>query len=316
MLWQWHVHAVVLDECCIFLSINTIRADFKWVTSLTVIGDLKSCMPRMINFNKHFLCGFILQYVQNFFAVAGLYWLLTSVFPNLFDVAVPLASLFISPGTPWGKHLFFKLICFLIISYMRDKGVYCCWVSIYALINDVILFIYFLFLHLAVPLGSVAVPTPVWNHWLTYIKHYMLLKFHVTNSTYLWIGNFFIILQLKYDVVVSAYTLLELPSARSRLETIISLWNKTNKYLIIVEQGTNAGFKVRIGVNFCFLQWNIFCPATRIFKCWYVICNMYFQPNSRSSSVLLFSLVDCQFERIVHCKCSSGGDLLRTIICL
>ena len=30
-----------------------------------------------------------------------------AVFPNLFDVAVPLTSLFISHGTPWGKHLFF-----------------------------------------------------------------------------------------------------------------------------------------------------------------------------------------------------------------
>jgi hypothetical protein len=32
----------------------------------------------------------------------------TAVFPNLFDVAVPLTSLFISHGTPWGKGLFFK----------------------------------------------------------------------------------------------------------------------------------------------------------------------------------------------------------------
>ena len=32
-----------------------------------------------------------------------------AVFPNLFDVAVPLTSLFISHGTPWGKHLFFKV---------------------------------------------------------------------------------------------------------------------------------------------------------------------------------------------------------------
>jgi hypothetical protein len=44
--------------------------------------------------------------------------------------------------------------------------VYCCWVSIYALINYVI----FLFLHIAVPLGSVrGTPgyrgTPVGNHW-------------------------------------------------------------------------------------------------------------------------------------------------------
>jgi hypothetical protein len=91
--------------------------------------------------------------------------------PNLFDVTVPLTSLFISHGTldlavqyltvpltalsishgtPWGKHLFFQLIYFLIISYVRDKSVYCCSVSVYALINDVILIIYFLFLHLAV----------------------------------------------------------------------------------------------------------------------------------------------------------------------
>jgi hypothetical protein len=66
---------------------------------------------------------------------------------------------------------FYKLVYFLIISYVRNKVVYCCWVSVYALINDVILFIYlFLFLHLAVPLGSVSgTPgyrgTPVGKHW-------------------------------------------------------------------------------------------------------------------------------------------------------
>ena len=32
---------------------------------------------------------------------------------------------------------FFKLIYVLIISYLRDITVYCCWVSIYSLINDV-----------------------------------------------------------------------------------------------------------------------------------------------------------------------------------
>ncbi|CAH0545682.1 unnamed protein product [Brassicogethes aeneus] len=47
-----------------------------------------------------------------------------------------------------------------------------------------------------------------------------------------------------YDIVVSAYSLLELPSLEARLKTILNLWNKTEKYLVIVEQGTNAGFKV------------------------------------------------------------------------
>jgi hypothetical protein len=65
-----------------------------------------------------------------------------------------------------------KILLSSVISHVRDKVVYCCWVSIYALINYVILFIYFLFLHLAVPLGSVRGTlgyrgTPAGNHWST-----------------------------------------------------------------------------------------------------------------------------------------------------
>ncbi|XP_029032389.1 methyltransferase-like protein 17, mitochondrial isoform X1 [Osmia bicornis bicornis] len=47
-----------------------------------------------------------------------------------------------------------------------------------------------------------------------------------------------------YDIVVSAYSLLELPDQKSRLEVISKLWNKTNHYLVIVEQGTAYGFRV------------------------------------------------------------------------
>lgn len=43
---------------------------------------------------------------------------------------------------------------------------------------------------------------------------------------------------------MSAYSLFELPSQQFRLETILKLWKKTEKYLIIVEEGTNAGFTV------------------------------------------------------------------------
>lgn len=49
---------------------------------------------------------------------------------------------------------------------------------------------------------------------------------------------------VTYDLVVSAYSLLELPSFETRMETILRLWNKTEKYLVIVEYGSNAGFKV------------------------------------------------------------------------
>lgn len=50
--------------------------------------------------------------------------------------------------------------------------------------------------------------------------------------------------QLKYDIVLSAYSLLELPDVKTRLETLQTLWNKCDRYLIIVEQGTRAGFKL------------------------------------------------------------------------
>uniref|UniRef100_A0A069DUL8 Putative mitochondrial/ ribosome small subunit component n=1 Tax=Panstrongylus megistus TaxID=65343 RepID=A0A069DUL8_9HEMI len=48
----------------------------------------------------------------------------------------------------------------------------------------------------------------------------------------------------NYDIVVSAYSLMELPSTVTRIETLLKLWCKTNKYLVLIEQGTTAGFKV------------------------------------------------------------------------
>lgn len=48
----------------------------------------------------------------------------------------------------------------------------------------------------------------------------------------------------KFDIVLSAYTLFELPSLKDRLEVVNNLWNKSGKYLIFIETGTNAGFNV------------------------------------------------------------------------
>ncbi|XP_013147995.1 PREDICTED: methyltransferase-like protein 17, mitochondrial [Papilio polytes] len=49
---------------------------------------------------------------------------------------------------------------------------------------------------------------------------------------------------LKYNIVLSAFSLFEMPNMKTRLETVQKLWNKTEDFLIIVEQGTNAGFKI------------------------------------------------------------------------
>ncbi|KAJ8959291.1 hypothetical protein NQ318_021976 [Aromia moschata] len=57
-------------------------------------------------------------------------------------------------------------------------------------------------------------------------------------------GQFLPATKTTYDLVICAYSLFELPSMENRLQTMINLWNKTEKYLVIVEHGTNAGFKV------------------------------------------------------------------------
>ena len=51
---------------------------------------------------------------------------------------------------------------------------------------------------------------------------------------------------LKYDLVVSSNSLLELPSAQDRLSTLHSLWERveTGGYLVLADTGTNAGFHV------------------------------------------------------------------------
>uniref|UniRef100_A0A023FLU9 Putative methyltransferase-like protein 17 mitochondrial n=1 Tax=Amblyomma cajennense TaxID=34607 RepID=A0A023FLU9_AMBCJ len=46
---------------------------------------------------------------------------------------------------------------------------------------------------------------------------------------------------ITFDLVVSAFTLMELPNAQRRLETVASLWGKTSRFLVLIENGTQAG---------------------------------------------------------------------------
>jgi len=49
---------------------------------------------------------------------------------------------------------------------------------------------------------------------------------------------------VKYDLVVCAHTLLELPSSELRLQTALSLWRKCQGYLVFVEHGNRASHQV------------------------------------------------------------------------
>lgn len=50
--------------------------------------------------------------------------------------------------------------------------------------------------------------------------------------------------KLQYDLVVSARSLLELPDMTARLRTVDVLWRKTAGYLVLIEAGTNAGYRL------------------------------------------------------------------------
>lgn len=58
----------------------------------------------------------------------------------------------------------------------------------------------------------------------------------------------------NFDIVLSAYSFFELPNLKSRLEIANSLWNKTGKYLIFIENGTNAGFSLLSEIRDFLLQ--------------------------------------------------------------
>lgn len=37
---------------------------------------------------------------------------------------------------------------------------------------------------------------------------------------------------------------MELPDMKSRIETLLKLWDKCDGYLVLIEEGTNAGFSL------------------------------------------------------------------------
>lgn len=47
-----------------------------------------------------------------------------------------------------------------------------------------------------------------------------------------------------FDLVLSAFSLIELPNRKTRLETLTNLWTRCTGYLVLVELGTNTGFKL------------------------------------------------------------------------
>ena len=65
----------------------------------------------------------------------------------------------------------------------------------------------------------------------------------------MWLRNvnfrqFFPARQISFDIVLSAYTMFEQENVHRRIEHAQNLWNKTENYLIFIENGTNSGFTI------------------------------------------------------------------------
>ncbi|XP_006835546.1 PREDICTED: methyltransferase-like protein 17, mitochondrial [Chrysochloris asiatica] len=60
--------------------------------------------------------------------------------------------------------------------------------------------------------------------------------------------------KVQFDVVVSAFSLSELPSKADRNEVVQTLWRKTSHFLILVENGTKAGHRLLMDARDLVLQ--------------------------------------------------------------
>lgn len=57
-------------------------------------------------------------------------------------------------------------------------------------------------------------------------------------------ANLFYLFQFKSHLILSAFTLNELPNLKVRLDILQKLWKKCDGYMVLIENGTNAGFKL------------------------------------------------------------------------
>lgn len=122
----------------------------------------------------------------------------------------------------------------------------------------------------------------------------MILTFYPTllNNFNVW---FYV--QQTYDLVVSGHSLLELPGKLARQRVISSLWNRTSDFLVLIEQGTHAGFAGILEARewlVSYNSWGFFLSCFGVHMC--------------VSVKIMFSLIHSQVNlgqeitHIVHCQ--------------
>uniref|UniRef100_A0A3B3ZNF3 Ribosome assembly protein METTL17, mitochondrial n=1 Tax=Periophthalmus magnuspinnatus TaxID=409849 RepID=A0A3B3ZNF3_9GOBI len=137
--------------------------------------------------------------------------------------------------------------------------------------------------------------------------------------------------KVQFDLVVSAFTLSELPRAVDREDAVFTLWRKTNRYLVLVENGTKEGHQILMEardtlLNMFFLIYHTLlqlfnfvlqqiCHLTEKFS--YVILTRTDVDSGLDSGLDWARLIAPVLPRTrhVHCRmCCSDGQLQHVVV--
>lgn len=96
--------------------------------------------------------------------------------------------------------------------------------------------------------------------------------------------------KVQYDMVISAFSLLELPNSEIRTHTIENLWHKTKDLLVLVERGNKGGFEMINEARHLILDLNGFDVTDR------VTLSCMTQPNLKFKKPDCHILAPCPHE--------------------
>ncbi|CAI9574212.1 unnamed protein product [Staurois parvus] len=77
--------------------------------------------------------------------------------------------------------------------------------------------------------------------------------------------------KVQYDLVISAFSLNELPNLFERQKTIQALWRKTGAFLVLVENGTREGHQLLMEARETVLQVRVIFSVTNHFSVYYCV---------------------------------------------
>ncbi|CAL8085448.1 unnamed protein product [Calicophoron daubneyi] len=82
---------------------------------------------------------------------------------------------------------------------------------------------------------------------MTHMSEFMFQKNFAVHSSEtvfpgIYLRRFLPSTKQTYDLVVSAYSMIELPGTNERRRVLSNLWDRTAGFLVLIEQGTKAGF--------------------------------------------------------------------------